>query len=254
MSKQKKCDQKLSGRGGYRLNSGRPPGTKCGEATVPIRLPLSAIDPLQSYKVEYCEIYQKIIQSDLLEDSKDDNLDELDELDELGNFWKWLEEELSTSKKVIDIGKYRKYSAVAATPNAMGAMDYSYEDITLEDTLIKDRYNSYVLEVVGDSMTDMEIYQGTLLIVEGFSQTHKELKGGEIVVASLGSSFSMMVKVYHRDENDRVFLLSANSKHKPIAVEEHDQLIIQGLVKKVINKSALMSPSLRHQYMRLLED
>ncbi len=248
MSKQKKYDQKLSRRGGYRLNSGRPPGTKCGDSTVPIRLPLSAIDPLQSYNVEYCEIRQKIIQSELSENSKEDSLNEL------GNFWKWLEEELSAPKQVIDIGKYRKYSAVAATPNAMGVMDYSYEDITLEGEIIKDRYNSYVLEVVGDSMTDMEIYQGTLLIVEEYSQTHKELKGGEIVVASLGSNFSMMVKVYHRDENDRVFLLSANSKHKPIAVEEHDQLVIQGLVKKVINKSTLMSPSLRHQYMRLLED
>jgi DNA polymerase V len=247
MSKQKKCDQKLTCRGGHRPGAGRPRGTKFGEATGSIRLPLSAINYLRSYRDNYGEIRQGIAQSDLSVDLAEVRLYEL------GYFGQWLVEELSTSKKVVDIESYRKYSSVAATPETMGVTDDSYEEIKIGDYLIENPHNSYVLDVVGDSMVDMEIYDGTFLIVEEYNQPHEKLKGGEIVVVSLGSSFSMMVKTYHRDENGRVFLISANSRYKPIAIEEHDQLLIQGLVKKVINKPELMSLSLRQRYMGLSE-
>lgn len=249
MSNKKGC-QKQESRGGIRPGAGRPSGSRFGyEATASIRLPLCAVDELKSYTFEYCTLRTKIIKSGLSDELASDRLDEL------GNFWYWLTEKLSEPRKVIDIESYRKYPSVAATSDVFGITEHDYEEVRIGDYLVKNPQRSYVLDVVGDSMIGVGIYDGTFLIVEEYNQSHTDLQGGEIVVVSIGGSFSMIVKTYHRESDGRVFLISANPAHKPIFVgEEHERLIIQGVVKKIVNDARPMALLQRKQYMKLLQN
>ncbi len=247
----KKSAEKPSQWGGNRLGSGRPRGTKFGEMTSSIRLPIRAVTELKLYTDEYCMIRKRILESGLTE-----NLAAL-ELEELGDFWRWLEDELSgvkddlpTSDNVVYMERYRKYAEVSATPKPVGDTGLYYEEIEVGNHLIGNPQSTYILDVVGDSMIDEGIYNGTILIVEEYGKSHADLLGGEIVVASLGASLSMMVKVYHRDEEGRVYLISANPNYAPIVVdEEHEHFLIQGIVKKVFNKIGAVPVGRRNQYM-----
>ena len=220
-----------------------------------IRLPVHAVAELRFQADEYCEIRKKIIDSGLTEDLA------AIELDELGSFWRWLKEELSSGEEeqptlgnVIYMDKYRKYADVAATPETIGVTDSSYEEIEAGNYLIGNPQNTYILDVVGNSMIDEGIYNGTILVVEEYRDSHTDLLGGEMVVVSLGGSFSMMVKVYHKDEEGHIYLISANSQYPPIPVKgKHEHLLIQGIVRKVlnINSVGLMSLAKRNQYLQL---
>lgn len=92
------------------------------------------------------------------------------------------------------------------------------------------RRDTYVLQVKGDSMIDEQIRDGDYVIVEN----RKSARDGEMVIALLNGD-SVTLKKLYRDAPGRVRLQPANSRMRPIIVEQGD-LRIQGVVIGVLRK------------------
>ena len=100
-------------------------------------------------------------------------------LEDLGNCWDWLSSSLALViesslkheiSEIRDLTEYRQYplysSAVAATPDIPGIDDDLYEEIALDSYLIDKAEKTYLLTVAGNSMVDIGIEDGSILIVE----------------------------------------------------------------------------------------
>jgi repressor LexA len=92
------------------------------------------------------------------------------------------------------------------------------------------RSDTYVLQVKGDSMIDEQIRDGDYVIVED----RRSAREGEMVIALLEGE-SVTLKKYFREPGGRIRLQPANSRLKPLYVDEED-LRIQGVVIGVLRK------------------
>src|SRR5215510_10365769 len=92
------------------------------------------------------------------------------------------------------------------------------------------RRDTYVLQVKGDSMIDEQIRDGDYVIVED----RRTAAEGEMVIALLEGE-NVTLKKYFRERGGRIRLQPANSRLKPIFVDEHD-LRIQGVVIGVLRR------------------
>jgi repressor LexA len=92
------------------------------------------------------------------------------------------------------------------------------------------RRDTYVLQVKGDSMIDEQIRDGDYVIVED----RRTASEGEMVIALLAGE-SVTLKKFFRERGGRIRLQPANSRLKPIYVDE-DDLRIQGVVIGVLRK------------------
>jgi len=102
-----------------------------------------------------------------------------------------------------------------------------HETIGVPADLVIDRFNSYVLQVKGESMIDEGIMDGDFVIVE----RNPSPRNGDVVVALLNNSHATLKKFYR--ENNRIKLQPANKKMKPIFARDP---LIQGVVRAVIRK------------------
>lgn len=89
------------------------------------------------------------------------------------------------------------------------------------------RGETYMLEVVGDSMIDDHICDGDLVVVE----KREQASDGEIVVALTGENEATLKRIYH--ENGRIRLQPANSQMPPIYV---DEIQVQGVVRGIVRR------------------
>ena len=102
-----------------------------------------------------------------------------------------------------------------------------FDTISLDDFLIKDKNETYMLEVDGDSMIDAHIEKGDMVIAY---KTDKA-KEGDIVIAEVDGEFTMK---YLRKTNSKFWLEPANKNYEPIH-PEYD-LKICAVVKGVIRR------------------
>ncbi len=107
------------------------------------------------------------------------------------------------------------------------AEDVLESTINIDNFLIKNRLQTYILEVDGDSMIDAHIANGDLVIAER-TETAKD---GQIVIAEVDGEFTMK---YFRKEGNKVWLEPANKNFKPIYPENDLQIraIVRGVVRK----------------------
>jgi SOS regulatory protein LexA len=101
------------------------------------------------------------------------------------------------------------------------------ETITLDNFLIKNRNDTYMLEVTGDSMIDAGTMPGDFVVVE----RSKVAKVGDIVIAQVDGLWTMK---YMQKKRNRVYLQPANKKYKPIFAKQ--ELYIIAVVQAVIRK------------------
>jgi len=102
-----------------------------------------------------------------------------------------------------------------------------FETMNIDDYLIPNKDNSYLLEVKGESMIDAGIQEGDMVI----AVKKGEPKDGDIVIALVDGGWTMK---YYRNIKGKVFLEPANKNFKPIYPET--QLEIAAIVKGVIRK------------------
>lgn len=101
--------------------------------------------------------------------------------------------------------------------------------LTLDEYLIEDPVSSFLLTVSGDSLQDLGIFEGDIVIVE----RHRNASSGDIVLAEIDRQWTL--KILRRDgTKQRPYLMSANAKYPPFYPQE--ELKIHGIVKAVVRK------------------
>lgn len=116
------------------------------------------------------------------------------------------------------------------------AEEENTDTISLDDWLIKNKEASFMLKVTGDSMVDVGIMPGDMVIVE----RGKQPKSGDIVIAEVDSKWT--VKFFHRSSGKgagsgsggKVVLKAANKRYKDIVPRE--EMRVAGVVISVIRK------------------
>ena len=101
------------------------------------------------------------------------------------------------------------------------------DTINIDEYLVANKDNSYMLTVDGDSMIDAHIADGDMVLVEKTNTA----KDGQIVIADVDGEFTMK---YFKKNGDKVWLEPANKEFKPIYPKMY--LNITAVVKAVIRK------------------
>ncbi len=101
------------------------------------------------------------------------------------------------------------------------------DTVSLDSLLIRDKLNTYLLEVKGDSMIEAGIQEGDLVIAE----RKGDPKPGDIVIAEVDGGWTMK---YYRRKGSSVYLEPANSAYKPIypAYSLRIAAIVRGVIRK----------------------
>jgi len=114
------------------------------------------------------------------------------------------------------------------------AEEENADTISLDDWLIENRESSFMLKVTGDSMTEVGIMPGDMVIIN----RGKQPKSGDIVIAEVDGKWT--IKFFIRGSGDskrdggRVVLKAANKKYPSIIPKE--ELRVAGVVTCVIRK------------------
>lgn len=107
------------------------------------------------------------------------------------------------------------------------AQDFLDSSIDLNKELINNPDTTFYARVKGDSMKDMEINSGDLVIID----KSIEPKNGKIAVCYVDGDFTMkQIKI----EKDCCWLIPANKTYQPIKVTKDNDFIIWGIVTHVI--------------------
>ena len=103
------------------------------------------------------------------------------------------------------------------------AQDFSEHSIDLNLALIKNPASTFFTKVSGDSMKDLGIFNGDLLVID------KSLDpvDGKIAVCFIDGEFTL--KKINLDK-DSCWLMPANENYKPIKVTEENDFIVWGIV------------------------
>jgi DNA polymerase V len=107
------------------------------------------------------------------------------------------------------------------------AEDFLDSSIDLNKEFIKNPSSTFFGRVMGDSMNDVGISDGDLLIID----KSLEPTAGKIAVCFLDGEFTVK-QIELRD--DGCFLVPANAKFKPIQVTADNDFIVWGIVVHVI--------------------
>ena len=185
-------------KGGARSGAGRPKGRNAyGEATQPIRIPVSLLDPVDKLLQDFSR----------LKNSK--------QIDALAP---------------LTIGKRLRmplYSSNVPAGFASPADDFVEDYLDLNDLLVKHEEATFFVRVSGRSMVDAGIQPDDILIVD----RSLEAQHGKIVIAVLNGEVTVK-RLYNR--NGKVILKAENPAYKDIEVE--GELHIWGVVTSIIHK------------------
>lgn len=99
--------------------------------------------------------------------------------------------------------------------------------LTLDEYLIDDPTNLFLLKVSGDSMVDAGIFEGDIVIIDH----KKSARTGDIVLAEVDHEWTLK---YLKKDQQKTYLQPGNSKYPPIFPEK--ELKIHGTVKGVVRK------------------
>ena len=103
----------------------------------------------------------------------------------------------------------------------------NFEGRVATEEMFGDTAGLFALRVRGDSMIDAGIHEGDYVVV----RQQDRANAGQIVVALLEDEATVK---YYQPRRERVELVAANSKYKPIVVERGTDFRILGIVKGVL--------------------
>lgn len=107
------------------------------------------------------------------------------------------------------------------------AEDFSETSIDLNIELLKNPASTFFSRVSGDSMQDVGISDGDLLVID----KSLEPKDGKIAVCYIDGEFTLKkIKI----EKDFCWLVPANKNYKPIKVTAENDFLVWGIVTYVI--------------------
>ena len=110
------------------------------------------------------------------------------------------------------------------------ADDYIENNLSLSELLIKNHLSTFLMKTSGDSMTDVGINDGDILVVD----RSIEAKNRDIVIAILEGNLTVKRLLFKT--NGLVVLKSENTAYKDIKIPESADLEIWGVVTSVIHQ------------------
>ena len=110
------------------------------------------------------------------------------------------------------------------------ADDYLENNLNLDKLLIKNRPSTFLIRAGGDSMINIGIYDGDILIVD----RSLDAKSKDIVIASIFGELT--VKKLLLDIHGNPQLKSENELYSSIEIKNREDLIIWGVVTSVIHQ------------------
>ena len=110
------------------------------------------------------------------------------------------------------------------------ADDYLENNLNLDKLLIKNRPSTFLIRAGGDSMINIGIYDGDILIVD----RSLDAKSKDIVIASIFGDLT--VKKLILDVHGNPQLKSENELYSNIEIKNKEDLIIWGVVTSVIHQ------------------
>jgi DNA polymerase V len=105
------------------------------------------------------------------------------------------------------------------------AAEYTQLGISLDDLLIEHPSSTFVGLAQGDSMQDVGIFDGDILIVD----RHVTERNGDVIVANFNGEFVCKIL-----DSKRRILLSSNQQYQPVIIHEYDDFSIEGVVTRSI--------------------
>ena len=109
------------------------------------------------------------------------------------------------------------------------AQDYTDESIDLNRDIIHHKESTFYARAVGDSLRDANVMEGDILVID----KSLEPQDGNIVVAFVDGEFTLK-RV--RMGRDRLTLMPANPRYRPIEVSRDNHFAIWGVVTYAIKK------------------
>ena len=110
------------------------------------------------------------------------------------------------------------------------ADDYIENNLSLSELLIRNHLSTFLMKTSGDSMMDVGINDGDILVVD----RSIEPKNRDIVIAILEGNLTVKRLLFKT--NGSVVLKSENSAYKDIKIPESADLEIWGVVTSVIHQ------------------
>ena len=110
------------------------------------------------------------------------------------------------------------------------ADDYIENNLSLSELLIRNHLSTFLMKTSGDSMTDVGINDGDILVVD----RSIEAKNRDIVIAILEGNLTVKRLLFKT--NGLVVLKSENIAYKDIKIPESADLEIWGVVTSVIHQ------------------
>lgn len=136
------------------------------------------------------------------------------------------------TRKQLSLPHYITLIRAGATGFPSPAEDYQQETLDLNEFLVEHPAATFYCQVSGDSMKDLGILNGDILIIDR-SIKHRH---GQVVLAALNGELTCKVL----DLKGRR-LLSANAAHAPIPIGDEVDLVIEGVVTSSITRHHLFN-------------
>ena len=112
------------------------------------------------------------------------------------------------------------------------ADEYAEAALDLNTYLIRNKVSTFFFRVIGDSMTEANIHDGDLLVVD----RSIEPRHGHIVLAVINNEYTVK-RLYHLD--GAIELHAENPAYPPIRFREHDELQVWGVVIGAVSRFAV---------------
>ena len=139
---------------------------------------------------------------------------------------------LSIAKSTTDLSKVRYYPGAIPAGFPSPAEDFVVEQLDLEAELTKHPRATYYVRLMGDSLVELGVVDGTLAVVDCLQRA----KSGHVVIARIDAEYTC--KVLHL-RNGQMRLKAANSKYPDIVPKEGQTVEIIGVVTAFIRKLAV---------------
>lgn len=109
------------------------------------------------------------------------------------------------------------------------ATEYIENNLNLHDLMVKKPAATFFMKASGDSMIGLGIFPDDLLVIDRSIKP----RSGQIVVAAVQGEYTLKV---FKILDQKIFLMPANPKYKPIIIHNPDDLQIFGVLTYNIHK------------------
>lgn len=112
------------------------------------------------------------------------------------------------------------------------SQDYLEESLNLNEELIHNPAATFIGRVVGDSMTDANVHEGDLLVID----RSRDAQDGSMVVGYLDGEFCVKTLDLSEQRDGIIWLVPANDRYPRIRVTQDQNFRIWGVVSYVIRR------------------